>query len=440
MWCFPGVCSQRCAGGMAVPGMGFEQLTRRHGIKIASTASVEDCSLVIGEIVGHGNILSAARMNNAVVLFLRTTEMANEVVESGVSINGVFTSVLPLSTPSKRVTLSNVPPFIKDEVLLQTLSRHGKVVSQIKKIPIASKSPLLKHVMSFRRFVYMVLKDNKDELDLTLNVKADNFNYVVYATTNFMRCFGCGLTGHLIRACPDKRGNSDDASGQSENVGRPSGDAGEKQAAETGEPCAGETATISPTVGETDDADVPQEQEKNTSDSLNEMASSEGSVVDNAERESADVLQDNNVTLTDNSEVQTAMDVNLMEMDARIFKLPPEKRKRSHVNKSAKKKLVDLSSSDAESESDFSDCSITCSLHQSVYTNRTYSSDDVKTFLKETKHVRNVRIDDYFPDVEQFISKTRSFMHEGCFTEQEVYRLKKMLTKLKVLLSSNDKA
>src|SRR4029434_5446957 len=119
-------------------------------------------------------ILSAARMNNAVVLFLRTTEMANEVVESGVSINGVFTSVLPLSTPSKRVTLSNVPPFIKDEVLLQTLSRHGKVVSQIKNIPIASKSPLLKHVMSFRRFVYMVLKDNKDELDLTLN-KAQKF-------------------------------------------------------------------------------------------------------------------------------------------------------------------------------------------------------------------------------------------------------------------------
>ena len=61
--------------------------------------------------------------------------------------------------------------------------------------------------MSFRRFVYMVLKDNKDELDLTLNVKADNFNYVVYATTNGMKCFGCGLTGHLIPAgaCPEKR-------------------------------------------------------------------------------------------------------------------------------------------------------------------------------------------------------------------------------------------
>src|SRR4029434_2954795 len=318
--------------------------------------------------------------------------------------------------------------------------RHGKVVSQIMKIPIASKSPLLKHVMSFRRFVYMVLKDNKDELDLTLNVKADNFNYVVYATTNFMRCFGCGLTGHLIRACPDKRGNSDIASGQSENVGRPSGDAGEKQAAETGEPCAGETVTISPTTGETAEADVPQEQVKDTTVLPNEMASSEGSVVGNAEPENTDASQTRNVTLTDNSQVTAAMDENLMQMGDGIFKLPPEKRKGSRLKGNAKKKdsLIDLNVSDAESESDFSDCSVTCSLRLSGYANCTYSINDIKTFLKETKHVRNVKIDDYFPDVEQFTSKTRTFISEGCFTEQEVYRLKKILTKLNVVLNSSD--
>ncbi len=50
------------------------------------------------------------------------------------------------------------PPFISDELLSQSLSRYGKLVSPIKKIPIGSANPLLKHVFSFRRFAYMIVK------------------------------------------------------------------------------------------------------------------------------------------------------------------------------------------------------------------------------------------------------------------------------------------
>lgn len=132
---------------MADSGMRlFEPLTQQHVVKIASNACVEDCSLAAGEIVGYNNILSAACMKNAIVLFLRKVEMVNDLVENGV----VTDSVLSLSTSLKKVTLSNVVPFIKHEVLAQTLLRYGKLVSLIEKIPIASKSPLLKHLVSFR--------------------------------------------------------------------------------------------------------------------------------------------------------------------------------------------------------------------------------------------------------------------------------------------------
>ncbi len=47
------------------------------------------------------------------------------------------------------------------------MSRYGKLVSTIKMIAIGSKYSLLKHVESFRRYVYMILKDNTEELDLT---------------------------------------------------------------------------------------------------------------------------------------------------------------------------------------------------------------------------------------------------------------------------------
>lgn len=53
------------------------------------------------DIVGHGCVLSASRMNSAIILFLSTIEKANELVESAVVICGLFVLLLPLSTHAK---------------------------------------------------------------------------------------------------------------------------------------------------------------------------------------------------------------------------------------------------------------------------------------------------------------------------------------------------
>jgi len=66
------------------------------------------------------------------VIFFSNIENVNEVVERGIVIGGEFVPVLPLSLPSKRVTLSNVPPFLSDEIITESLSRYGKLVSPIK--------------------------------------------------------------------------------------------------------------------------------------------------------------------------------------------------------------------------------------------------------------------------------------------------------------------
>ncbi|KAK3533726.1 hypothetical protein QTP70_024306, partial [Hemibagrus guttatus] len=62
-------------------------------------------------------------------------------------------------SPVKKVMLSNVPPFISDEAIGKELSRYGRMVSPIKKIPLGCKSPLVKHLVSFRRMVFMVFKE-----------------------------------------------------------------------------------------------------------------------------------------------------------------------------------------------------------------------------------------------------------------------------------------
>ncbi len=61
---------------------------------------------------------------------------------------------------------------------------------------------------------------------------------------------------------------------------------------------------------------------------------------------------------------------------------------------------------------------------------KTSAVEDIKYFLKVTKNARKVRVEEYFPDVLQFIEKAKTFRNDGGFTNQEVYRLKKILAKL----------
>src|SRR4029434_479708 len=155
---------------------------RKHGIlktKVECSASVEDCSLAVGEIIGHDYVKSASRMNNAVVLFLSTIDKANQVIVQGIVLNDSLTPVLPLSTPAKKVIISNVPPFIKDELIAKELQQHVQLVSHFRKSPLGYKSPLLRHLVSFRRQVYMVLNSGMEDIELTLKLRVEGFDYVV---------------------------------------------------------------------------------------------------------------------------------------------------------------------------------------------------------------------------------------------------------------------
>ncbi|KAL6483990.1 hypothetical protein MHYP_G00088630 [Metynnis hypsauchen] len=99
---------------------------------------------------------------------------------------------------------------VKDKLIARELSRHGKLVSPIRKIPLGCKKPLIKHLVFFRRAVFMVLKDGED-LDLVLKFSVEGFEYAVFVTSETaVKCFWCGQAGLLVRACPVKAdGNAD---------------------------------------------------------------------------------------------------------------------------------------------------------------------------------------------------------------------------------------
>ncbi|TWW55992.1 Transposon TX1 uncharacterized 82 kDa protein ORF 1 [Takifugu flavidus] len=230
----------------------LSRLTRRHGVKVGARSlyTVEEVALAVGEVIGHGSVKSAARMNGAVVVFVEKVEQVNRLVEAGISVGGRFETVLPLSLPATKVTLSNVPPFITDEFLCRELSRHGKIVSPMRKVMSGCKSPLLKHVVSHRRQVYMILNNRDEDLNVCFKVRVDDFDYILFASSAHMKCFGCGEAGHLIKMCPNAAKSAASGSGE-----RPGAAAAEPRTAEprTAEPGAVSERPVAGAEGPEDD-------------------------------------------------------------------------------------------------------------------------------------------------------------------------------------------
>lgn len=70
-----------------------------------------------------------------------------------------------------------------------------------------------------------------------------------------------------------------------------------------------------------------------------------------------------------------------------------------------------------------------------------YNFDKIKSFLQRTKNVKNVQVEDFFADLRMFINSVTVLMRgEGGeqFTVQEIYRLKKLVSKLKLELQTED--
>ncbi len=409
----------------ALRSQGLSNLTQRHGVKVASAVSVEDCCLAAGEVVGHEHIMSASRMNSATVVFLSSVEKANELVETGIVVDNLFTPVLPLSMPSKKVLLSNVPPFVSDETLVRIMSRYGKLVSPIKMIPVSCKSPLLKHVVSFRRFLFMILNAD-EELDLSLHLKVDDCDYIIYATTEKMKCFNCGGVGHLIRTCPSKTNENRsvaDASGG--RVGK-SAEAGPSNAAPSG--------TESGKMKERADVSL------SATECVTAPVTNPETVVGKNNSANVDIPIYKSVVQTDMQRSDGA--VNVLQSDSRWdgiemeaeqsqFKVPTKRKKAGdfQTNKAKKADVEDVYCDDGmESGGESSDSGV--SLSQSDFSTRNYEVDDIKLFLRATKNKRGVRVTEFFPDAKQFVDKTRLFMSESLFTNKEIYRLKKIVRTL----------
>ncbi|KAI3359137.1 hypothetical protein L3Q82_002592 [Scortum barcoo] len=372
------------------------RLTRRHAVRLvpAVSCSVEEVSLAVGEVVGYGSVKSASRMNGAVLIFLDSPEKVSDVVVSGVVIQDSFTPVHPLVNPARKITISNVPPFIRNEVLAKELSRFGQLVSPIKMLSLGSKSPPAEtRRVCHRRQVFMVLRENSAELNLSFNFKVDGFSYMVFATSETMKCFGCGAEGHLIRSCPEGAGGRRWLLPLQERGSWPRRPEGgrllQDRPLASGDPsaCSGGEVSVKSRdqLQRKDSVQADGEKQKDISDEVKQTECV------NSEKPHDDLSL---------CEEQFVDDEDMS--DDELLKLSQKRKNIEPVQKNVKaSKMIKGSKAGkppAESESE----SLLSQEEQTLY-----SPVDIKKFLQGTKGTRLLKVEDHFSDLKLFIESAK---------------------------------
>lgn len=387
-------------------------LSLRHGIRCITQVgvTVEDVLLDVAEKVGHENIISASRMNKAVVVFLKEEQMVNRLVESGIVVSGAFVIVQPLVSPTVKVIISNVPPFIPDEDIQRELSRYGKFASGIKMVPLGCKHESLKHVLSFRRQVFMFL--NAPTLNVSFRCVYEGKSYMLYANTGELRCFECGSVGHVRLSCP-QREEAVNETGQSKDLN-------------------GSVEEIIVKGGvETEDQNKEKEKDHGSVGIEGENNGSVSRVVEDINSEiGLQVCEEKVRTETKGKEqrgnVESAEEVMLVDGDQSSVAgmvILEENQSGEMVDKGGKEESED------DALSDISDVS---NLSQ-VGCEQVYSLEEIDAFLDET-FGKVAEVKDYFVDTKKFECSALYWMKrvgEDKLSKRKRFRLKKFVTKIR---------
>ena len=183
----------------------FPTMTNKHAITIPATENIstEDVCRALATLISPQNIVACGKINGSILVYVKQEGRIPYICSAGLNIKDQHIPVTPLVKPSKKVIISNIRPDIPNSVLVPTLQHFGTMVSEIRPISANFEGPL-QNVMSFRRYVFMNLRPEHSDLDVSFNVNHNNRAYRVYVSVSGAICFYCKQKNHIARNCPQK--------------------------------------------------------------------------------------------------------------------------------------------------------------------------------------------------------------------------------------------
>ncbi|UYV60307.1 hypothetical protein LAZ67_1000791, partial [Cordylochernes scorpioides] len=160
----------------------------------------------IGGIVGGTkNIIQFSKVNGQYLVGLTSRAMAEQLIREGLEVEGTLLRTFPFRRSATRITIGNLPFFVRDAVVIDALARFGRVTS------IAPKQ-LKVGEFDFtdgRREAFILLHDGitVEKLPTRFDIKIMGEAWPAYITYG-IKCSRCHGQGHRRASCPLLHGQS----------------------------------------------------------------------------------------------------------------------------------------------------------------------------------------------------------------------------------------
>ncbi|CAD6217965.1 GSCOCG00011410001-RA-CDS [Cotesia congregata] len=166
---------------------------------------IHEYAVALGSKIGPENIPHLSRIaNNRICIYLSTKEVADNLIENHktVKVRDTDIYIRPLISRNKRLILSNVPPIIPNDVIIEKL-KESKInpVSNISTLHAGLNIPGYQHILSFRRQVF-IKSEEANNIPTLWKIDFDDTSYYVYLSLDTMLCFNYKEEGHLAKASP----------------------------------------------------------------------------------------------------------------------------------------------------------------------------------------------------------------------------------------------